>query len=125
MNILLRSNLPLGLAPTILGHLWGISPGTMPHHVWREAGGLPDRANPRFAHTFLTYAKKDIFCGGQSEALIAALQKNGVYFEQFHTKTLADNHCFSLNWNTRAAKKNNALTADFLTRVAKGELIHN
>ena len=125
MNILLRSNVPLGLAPKILGDIAGISAEQMPTYEWRELCDLPSLVNPRFPSTFLTYAKKDIFCGGQSEALIAALQKNGVYFEQFHTKTLADNHCFSLNWNTRAAKKNNSLTADFLTRFAKGELIHN
>ena len=123
MNMLMHGNIPFGLGPRVLEDIAGIKQNEMEGYEWNFLCDVPALVNGSFPATFLTYAQKDIFCGGQSEALIAAFKKNGVYYDQFHSRKYADNHCFSLNWSGRAARKNNAYTADFLNRFANGTLM--
>ena len=78
--------------------------------------------NEQFPVSFITHAQKDIFCGGQADGLMKLLKEKGVHCEEFHSTSLIDNHCFSLNWKSKAARKNNDLTADFMKRFAAGKI---
>ncbi len=69
-----------------------------------------------FPPCFVTYAKKDIFCGGQGELLISKLARHGVYYEVFYSRDYINNHCFSLAIKSKATATNNQKTKDFLDR---------
>ncbi|MDD4839906.1 MAG: alpha/beta hydrolase [Clostridia bacterium] len=60
-----------------------------------------DYLNENFPPCFITYSKKDLFCGGQGELLEAALTKIGVYYEAYHSKQFKNNHCFSINTRSK------------------------
>jgi acetyl esterase/lipase len=77
-----------------------------------------DYITPDFPPCFVTYAKKDLFCGGQGELLISKLARAGVYYEAYHSHDLINNHCFPLNNKSRATEENNRLLSDFLRRFA-------
>lgn len=75
-----------------------------------------------FPPTFLIYAEKDIFCRGQSEMLVEALDKFDVYYESYHTVSLFQNHCFSLTWTSDEAKEANLLLYNFLDKFKDGKI---
>ena len=78
--------------------------------------------NEDFPPTFLIYAEKDILCRGQTEILAQKLDEKDVYYESYHTKSVFQNHCFSLSWSSEAAKEANMLLLGFLERLKKNEL---
>lgn len=75
-----------------------------------------DFVTPNFPPCFVTYAKKDLFCGGQGELLISKLVRNSVYYEQYHSKDILNNHCYSINMKSKSAQHNAEKTLDFLNR---------
>lgn len=75
-----------------------------------------------FPPTFLVYSKRDVFCKGQAELLIGALEQYDVYYESYHTISALRNHCFSLEWSSREAKEANALIKDFAQKAINGTL---
>ena len=78
--------------------------------------------NTRFPPTFLIYAKKDIICKGQADFIVNKLEQLDTYFESYNSTSLIRNHCFSLEWTSKEAKKANSLLLDFLKRFAKRKL---
>lgn len=75
-----------------------------------------------FPATFVVYADKDIFCGGQAEFLTRRLDELDVYYESYHSVSMLRNHCFSLEWASREAKEVNALIRKFLDKALCGTL---
>lgn len=75
-----------------------------------------------FPSTFIVYAKKDIFCGGQAEYMLKALETHDIYYESYHSISHKRNHCFSLEWTSKEAQETNALIKDFLIKMIKGTL---
>lgn len=75
-----------------------------------------------FPATFMIYAQKDIFCGGQAEFLTKKLDSLDVYYESYHSISLRRNHCFSLEWTSPEAKEANRLIRNFLDKFLSGEL---
>ena len=84
-----------------------------------------DFVNTDFPASFVTYAGKDFFCGGQGPKLVEKLKELGVHVEEYGSVKFMDNHCFSLTWKSKAAKANNDATApkakSDATRMRKGE----
>ena len=80
--------------------------------------------NENFPPTFLIYAQKDIFCGGQAEFMIDALEKNDIYYESYHSVSYKRNHCFSLDWSSKESKEVNALIQTFVGKMIDGTLPH-
>lgn len=76
----------------------------------------------QYPPTFLLYAKKDLFCAGQSERLLDALENAHVYTEDFFSDDLMNNHCFSFNWVNRKSQAANKLIVSFLTAFMDGSL---
>ncbi len=75
-----------------------------------------------FPPTFVVYAQKDIFCGGQAEFLIKKLEENDIYFESYYTVSIIRNHCFSLEWTSEEAQEANRLIRKFSEKMADGTL---
>ena len=75
-----------------------------------------------FPATFLIYADKDIFCGGQAEFMTKKLDELDIYYESYHSISFRRNHCFSLEWSSREAKEANGLLRRFLNKFLKSEL---
>lgn len=118
----LKNKYPFDLGGKLLKDFAGIGKNELDKYEWKELCSVLDFVDERFPAAFLTHAQKDIFCGGQADVLMKLLKEKGVHCEEFHSTTLIDNHCFSLNWKSKAARKNNELTVDFLKRFAEGKI---
>lgn len=118
----LKNKYPFDLGGKLLRDFAGIGKNEIDGYEWKELCSVLDHVNAQFPASFITHAQKDIFCGGQADALMKILSEKGVHYEEFHSTGLLDNHCFSLNWKSKAARKNNDLTADFMKRFAAGKL---
>ncbi len=78
--------------------------------------------NADYPPCFIVYSKKDIFCAGQAERFISALENKNIYFESYRSEALLANHCFPLNWKGKNATLANAMTVDFVNRFIGGNL---
>ena len=76
-----------------------------------------DYVNENFPETFITYAEKDFFCGGQGEAMIEKFKEHGVPYREFHSTKFMQNHTFPLTWKGKAAEENNEIMLEFIKDV--------
>ena len=120
--VALRNKYPFDLGGKLLKDFAGIGKDGIDTCEWKELLSALPFVTAEFPACFVTSADKDIFCGGQAQALFEKLDTNGVYHEQYASKGLIDNHCFSLNWKSKAARENNNLTADFMKRFVAGKV---
>ena len=65
---------------------------------------------------FLSYAKWDALCYGQTQNLMKLLDKYGVPYEEYHSTNPLQNHCFMFNWKGKQCDENNAKVFDFIER---------
>ena len=118
----LKNKYPFDLGGKLLKDFAGIGKDEIEGYEWKDLCSVLPFVNEQFPASFITHAQKDIFCGGQADGLMKLLKEKGVHYEEFHSTSLIDNHCFSLNWKSKAARKNNDLTADFMKRFAAGKI---
>lgn len=118
----LKNKYPFDLGGKLLKDFAGIKKDEIDNYEWKDLCSVLPFVNEQFPASFLTHAAKDIFCGGQADVLMKLLKEKGVHAEEFHSTSFMDNHCFSLNWKSKAARKNNELTADFMKRFAAGKV---
>ncbi len=122
VTALLRIRYLSGIGRLLFKDITGIEPSELDGYEWKNLCTMTDYVNGDFPPCFITHSKKDIFCRGQAEMLEEALRKNGVHYEQYCAKKFADNHCFSINGNRKAARENNKLLADFIERFKAGKI---
>ena len=91
-------------------------------YVYKDFCSPLNFINENFPPSLIIYAKKDVFCKGQSEALIEKLYDKNVYVKSFFSQSFVANHCFSFMWKTRQAKQANELTLSFLKTLSDGTL---
>lgn len=91
-------------------------------YEWKDICTPIDFVSPEFPKTFITYAEKDFFCGGQGPRMIEKLKENGVYIEEYHSEKFLNNHCFSLGWKGKAPVENNKRTVEFIKKFVNEEL---
>ena len=118
----LKNKYPFDLGGKLLKDFAGIGKDEIEGYEWKDLCSVLPFVNEQFPVSFITHAQKDIFCGGQADGLMKLLKEKGVHCEEFHSTSLIDNHCFSLNWKSKVARKNNDLTADFMKRFAAGKI---
>lgn len=118
----LKNKYPFDLGGKLLKDFAGIGKDEIEGYEWKDLCSVLPFVNEQFPVSFITHAQKDIFCGGQADGLMKLLKEKGVHCEEFHSTSLIDNHCFSLNWKSKAARKNNDLTADFMKRFAASKI---
>ncbi len=98
------------LTKEVLGAKFKDSFNVEPKEFW----SITDNINADFPQCFITYSKKDLVCPNQSEKFMERLDSLGVHHESYFSTKSSDNHCFSLNWKSKASQENNALVANFL-----------
>lgn len=118
----LSKKMPFRLTDRVLYDFSGIHVKDLEKYEWRDVLAPMDLADASFPISFITYADKDIFCKGQGPKLIEKLQSLGVYVEQHHSTKFMDNHCFPLNWTTKAAAENVKLVEGFMDRFIAKEI---
>ena len=118
----LKNKYPFDLGGKLLKDFAGIGKDEIDSYEWKDLCSVLPFVTEEFPVSFITHAQKDIFCGGQADGLMKLLADKGVHAEEFHSTSLIDNHCFSLNWKSKAARKNNELTADFMKRFAEHKI---
>lgn len=118
----LKNKYPFDLGGKLLKDFAGIKKDEIDSYEWKDLCSVLPFVTEEFPVSFITHAQKDIFCGGQADGLMKLLADKGVHAEEFHSTSFMDNHCFSLNWKSKAARKNNELTADFMKRFAAREI---
>ena len=118
----LKNKYPFDLGGKLLMVFAGIKKDEIDSYEWKDLCSVLPHVTEEFPASFLTHAAKDIFCGGQADGLMKLLGEKGVHYEEYHSDGFMDNHCFSLNWKSKAARENNRLTEDFVRRFAEGKL---
>ena len=113
----LGGKLPLNMGAVILKDFADIDVKDIDTYEYLDLCTTVELVNEKFPPAFITYAEKDIFCKGQSERLMAKLEENGVYHEEYHSTKFASNHCFCLNWKGKDATTNNGMVEKFLERI--------
>ncbi len=117
----LAQKMPFNLTDKVLFDFCGIHVKDLPQYEHLDVLAPFGYVNENFPASFITYAQKDMFCKGQGEKLVAKLQEKGVHVESDHSTKLLDNHCYPLNWTTKAAAKNVKLVEDFMARLLAKE----
>ncbi len=120
----LKNRTALGLNKNVFESYTGISEDEFGQYEYKDFCSPIPFVNKDFPATFIVYAEKDLFCGGQYNFMIDALEKNDIYYESYHTVSMKRNHCFSLEWTSREAKEANALIKKFGKKLMDGELPH-
>ena len=123
-------NLPKALNRRMLLHLnkrifasyTGIRQEEFENYEYRNLCSPLPYISDSFPPTFLVYAEKDVFCGGQAEFMIDTLEKHDIYYESYHSISAKRNHCFSLEWTSKEAKEVNALIRNFMCKMINGTL---
>ncbi len=118
----LQANTPFDLGGKILKDMTGIAKKDFATYEYKDICAPIDYVTSSFPKTFVTYAKKDFFCGGQGERMIEKLKELGVYHEEYHSTKFTSNHCFSLGWKGKDPEANNRLTESFLIKFKNGEI---
>ncbi len=118
----LNAKIVFDMGTKILKDFAGVTKAEFENYEWKDICAPIDFVNADFPKTFLTYAGKDFFCGGQGPKMIDKLKEKGVYTEEYHSIKFKNNHCFSLGWRGAVPEENNALTASFMERFKKGEI---
>ncbi len=65
----------------------------------------------------LFYAKKDLLLAGESERLYSALKSHNIPVEQHYTNSVFENHCYHLNFGSKASKSAIKLALDYLSKI--------
>ncbi len=118
----LETRILLNLNKIVFETYTGITESEFENYKFKEFISPIEFVNKDFPPTFLIYAEKDILCRGQSEIFIQKLDNNDIYYESYHTKSIFQNHCFSLSWTSDAAKEANLLLLSFLTKFKENKL---
>lgn len=118
----LGQKMPFNLTDKVLYDFSGVHVKDLDEYKYKDVLAPLDFVDDKFPISFVTYAQKDMFCKGQGQKLVDALNKHGVHVEEHHSTSLLDNHCFPLNWNTGAAVENIRLCDDFLNRVVNKQV---
>lgn len=118
----LDKNLPFNLTDRILFDFAGIHVKNFDAFEWKDICAPIEFVDSTFPVTFLTYSGQDFFCKGQGPKLIAKLKECGVHVEEDHSTKFLDNHCYPLNWTTKAAARNVELVSDFMKRFIAKEV---
>lgn len=122
VGVALQQKYPFNLGDKLLNDFAGISKKDIDGYDFLEFCKPVKYVGKDFPKSFVTYADKDFFCGGQGPKLVETLKANGVYVEEFHSTKFMENHCFSLTWNGKSAKINNDKTAAFMKKFAAREI---
>lgn len=122
INLALKVKILFNLTEGIAHDFAGISTSELPTYPLRDFISPTDHITPNFPKTYVIYAEKDFFCGGQGELLIQRLEENGVYHEAYGSTKQSDNHTFPLVWKSEAAQEANRRFLDFVLRYFNDEL---
>lgn len=112
----IERKLPLDLGKRIYRSFSG-GESTLADFEYGDIASPLERVTSSFPPSLVIYSRKDVFCSGQAERLIAALTVASVPVEQYCARRLVDNHCFPLAWKTPAARAANAKTEAFVKKI--------
>ena len=118
----LETRILLNLNKVVFETYTGITEKEFEGYKFKDYISPMNFVNEEFPPTFLIYAEKDILCRGQTEVFAQKLDEKDVYYESYHTKSIFQNHCFSLSWTSEAAKEANLLMLGFLEKVKNGTM---
>ena len=81
-----------------------------------------EHVTKNFPKTCIVYSEKDIFCNGQGQDFIEKLKENNVYYEEYHSSKMLDNHTFPSIWKGKAAVEANNLYISFAKRLFENKI---
>lgn len=122
LKIVLDKKMLFNMDERVFEHFTGVSADDFENYAYKDACVPVDHVTKEFPPTFLIYAQKDIFCGGQAEKLMEKFDREGVYYQRVFSPTLLDNHCYCLEWRGALAEVTNMQQMDFAKRFANGTL---
>ncbi len=87
------------------------------NYAYADVLSLLPFINPDWCPVQIFYAKRDYFVKGQGEILFQALQNRQVPVEQHFTKSLWQNHCYHLFFNTQISRTTVKQVKCFLRKI--------
>ena len=121
IELALGKKMPFDFANQLMLDFIGYKVKDMAGYEYHDALSPFNYVNKDFPRAFISFAKKDIFCGGQGEALTKKLQGYGTQVVNANSKLFKDNHCYSLMWKGKAAKTHNKILSGFLKEIKEGK----
>lgn len=118
----LKRRIVLDLNKKVFSSYTGIDEENFNDYKYKDYLSPLEYINADFPPTFIIYAQKDIFCGGQADFLIKKLEEFDIYYESYHTNSIKRNHCFSLEWTSPEARDANRLIRKFTEKMTDGTL---
>lgn len=118
----LETRMLLNLNKVVFETYTGIKETEFENYEYKDYLSPIEYINKDYPPTFLIYAEKDVLCRGQTEVFIKKLEEYDIYFESYHSKSIFQNHCFSLSWSSEPAKEANLLLMEFLHKFKEGKL---
>ena len=118
----LETRMFLDLNKVIFETYIGIKESEFEDYKYKDCLSPLEYIDSTFPPTFLIYAEKDILCRGQTEILAKKFDEKDIYYESYHSKSVFQNHCFSLSWSSEPAKEANLLLLEFLHKFKEGVL---
>lgn len=100
----------------------GISEKEFVKYKYKHFCSPVDFVSKNYPPTFLIYAEKDLLCKGHADLLIDKFDQKDIYFESFCSSSVLNNHCFSLEWKRKTAKRANQLLEIFLLKFINNDL---
>lgn len=102
---------------SLLKTVSNITKKDLPTYKYPELVDLTQSMVKEFPKCMLTYSKKDLMCGGQTQLMMKKMDEVGIEYYVCNSTKLLDNHCYSLSWTSKAARENNEKTAEFLEEI--------
>lgn len=120
LELALKRKMPFDMANKLMMDYIGYKVADLNKYEHADILSPIDFISENFPMSFISYAKKDIFCRGQGEDISAKLKELGVKVVNTNSKLLKDNHCYSLMWKGKATKIHNAILMDYLRGIKEG-----
>ena len=118
----LKQKVLFNLTESICKDFCGIPTKDIDTYEWLDVIDSKNYVTENWPTSFVVYAEKDFFCGGQGEDLVNKLNENKVYNEVYYSTRFAANHTFQSTWKGKDAVAANQLFLDFANKMFKGEI---
>ncbi len=122
LKIALQTRIIFNMTKQVCLDFAGITPDQFDTYKYKDAVSPVDYIDENFPKSYIIYADKDVFCGGQGQALAKKLTECGVYNETYGSHKFLDNHTFPSTWISKAAKEANAGMIRFMNNYFAGKI---
>ena len=118
----LSVKMPFNLTNSVCKSFTGIGIDKLKKYEFIHEISPVEHVTKNFPKTCIVYSEKDILCNGQGQDFIEKLKEKNVYYEEYHSSKMLDNHTFPSIWKGKAAVEANNLYISFAKRLFENKI---